>query len=153
MATSHVLPLLYHHEHEQQDQDQRRTRGSSSSSSSGGSGSLKGMQQASCTSSAPRTCYTASPVVHACNMTGLSPGTLYYYRFGDAAVGFTKTYKFTTLQTPGKTTSGDAVVTAVVYGDMGLDYSENTRAMLAKMASASDIDDPYPLRFSLTQGP
>lgn len=43
MATSHVFPLLYHHEHGQQDQDQRRTRGSSSSSSSGGSGSGSGI--------------------------------------------------------------------------------------------------------------
>ena len=38
MATSHVFPLLYHHEHEQQDQGQRRTRGSSSGSSGSGSG-------------------------------------------------------------------------------------------------------------------
>ena len=32
---------------------------------------------AACRSSTPRHCYTASPVVHACNMTGLAPSTRY----------------------------------------------------------------------------
>ena len=32
-----------------------------------------GKATAVCTSSAPRSCYTASPVMHYCNMTGLAP--------------------------------------------------------------------------------
>ena len=60
---------------------------------------------ASCVSSAAnRSCYTLSPRLHYCNMTGLQPGTKYFYQFGDKAVGLTPaTYSFTSapaLATP-----------------------------------------------------
>lgn len=76
------------------------------------------MSQASCTTSVNRSCYTSSPVVHTCNMTHLEPNTKYYYKFGDAAVGFTEIFSFTTLEEPGKATSGAATVTAIMYGEV-----------------------------------
>lgn len=96
---------------------------------------------AKCKSSAPRSCYTDSPVAHYCNMTGLSPSTIYYYSFGDATVGSTSPssrYHFTTP--PALGTREPLQTTAVMYGDMGLDYSHNTRALLAKLAAEESFD-------------
>lgn len=100
-----------------------------------------GNRSAVCTSSPPRSCYTDSPVMHYCNMSGLQPATKYFYRFGDAQVGITPAtaaYTFTTPPATGAGPGGKQVV--VVYGDMGLDYSEGTRAMLARWAAADAFD-------------
>ena len=68
----------------------------------------------------------ARQVVHVCNMTALLPSTKYFYRFGSTGskYGFSKPYSFETPAAPGPTTSGAAKVSAIVYGDMGLDYSK-----------------------------
>lgn len=91
-----------------------------------------GGASSNCTSSSPRVCYTASPVVHVCNMTALLPSTQYFYRFGSAGskYGFTKPYSFKTPAAPGPTTSGAAKVSAIVYGDMGLDYSKGAHRII-----------------------
>jgi hypothetical protein len=70
-------------------------------------------------------------------MTGLSTAgsTRYYYRFGDKQVGLTPlTYSFKSAASPGSQED----LKVMLYGDMGLDYSKNTRAMLARMAKAEE---------------
>jgi len=98
-------------------------------------------QTARCTSSAKRSCYTESPVAHYCNMTGLEANTIYFYTIGDTAVGLTSPSTDFSFKTPPPLgATGPLRTTAVVYGDMGLDYSDHTRALLAKLAEEDAFD-------------
>jgi len=98
-------------------------------------------QRARCTSSLTRSCYTESPIAHYCNMTSLEANAVYYYMIGDAAVGLTHpSINFSFKTPPPVGSTGPLRTTAVVYGDMGLDYSDHTRALLAKLAAEDDFD-------------
>lgn len=102
----------------------------------GGSASM-----AKCSTSEARSCFTDSPFTHYCNMSGLDANTKYWYAIGDQVVGWTpahEKYSFTTPPIVGQ--RGPLVTTAVAFGDMGLDYSDRTRAMLAKMAKDRSLD-------------
>lgn len=99
-------------------------------------------ESAPCSTSKPHKCYTDSPLAHYCNMTNLASNTRYYYTVGDDKIGRTKAssnFSFTAPPKAGSKVAG-LTTTAVVYGDMGLDYSENTRARLASLAAAGDFD-------------
>lgn len=98
-------------------------------------------QTARCSSSDARSCYTDSPVAHYCNMTGLEPSTKYFYKLGDSKVGVTaasEDYTFTTPPLLGA--KGPLRTVAATYGDMGLDYSDRTRSLLARLAAEGDFD-------------
>merc|ERR1711865_880292 len=74
--------------------------------------------------------------MHYCNMTDLKAATEYKYSFGDQNVGMSDLFVFRSAPDVGALSPQ----TVVVYGDMGLDYSENTRAMLAQWAQADLYD-------------
>jgi hypothetical protein len=101
-------------------------------------------KQANCNSSAPRSCYTESPVMHYCTMHSLVPGDCYRYRIGDLEVGLTgesdPRFVFRAAPVTG-VASAETTVTAVLYGDMGLDYSEESRAMLGDVAARERQQD------------
>jgi len=86
--------------------------------------------------------------MHYCNMTGLTPSTEYVYRFGDATVGLSDPFTFVSQPAVGST----GPVTAVMYGDMGLDYSDGTRAMLARWAQTAKRGDPEWFDFVVHNG-
>ena len=108
--------------------------------------------KASCSSSlARKNCRTnaAAPTHRYCNMTGLAPRTVYSYRFGDETVGLSEPRTFESAPRVGDL---DATVVAVAYGDMGLDYSENTRARLAHDAATAQRGDPNFYDFIIHNG-
>ena len=77
--------------------------------------------------------------MHYCNMTGLLPQTRYYYQVGDVNIGLTPAspqFSFVTPPTVGY--KGQLTTRIIAYGDMGLDYSEHTRARLAAIANSDD---------------
>ena len=93
---------------------------------------------ADCISSSPRYCFTKSPFAHYCNMTGLVANTNYSYTVGDDKVGRTAPIYFKSAPTIGS--KDPLTVTGVVYGDMGLEYSADSRVRLAKLQDQGEFD-------------
>lgn len=54
--------------------------------------------------------------IHEANLTALAPNTLYYYRFGSNATGWSPEYSF--ISTPGA--NPDIAVQLIAFGDMGI---------------------------------
>ncbi|KJE92073.1 nucleotide pyrophosphatase/phosphodiesterase [Capsaspora owczarzaki ATCC 30864] len=86
---------------------------------------------------------TPSPVLfidpgffHDVLLTNLAPSTLYWYRYGNDATGWSAVANFTTAPQPGKNTP----ISFVVYADMGT-YSTGPGAVATSERVLSHLDD------------
>ena len=77
------------------------------------------------------------------------PNTKYSYRFGDSSVGLSDSYVF---QSAPEEKNPNQTVTAIMYGDMGLDYSEYTRMRLAEDAATAEAGDAEFFDFVIHNG-
>lgn len=74
-------------------------------------------------------------------MTGLDANTIYFYVIGDLLVGRTlASYDFSFRTPPALGTRGPLRTSFAVYGDLGLAYSQQTRALLTKLAASNGFD-------------
>lgn len=75
-----------------------------------------------------------SPALHMATMTGLKPGRVqYWYRCGDAKLGFSDEFTFHTAPTDGS-------LSFVFYADMGVSLSKGTATQTALLAQAGKVD-------------
>lgn len=65
---------------------------------------------------------------HVCNMTSLIPNTEYVYRVGSTTDGFSEEFYFTSPPEPGQ-----GNISVVMYGDMGISFSEPTAQRVASI--------------------
>ena len=93
---------------------------------------------AKCITSEPRFCFTESPLAHYCNMTRLTADTKYFYTVGDDTVGRSAPISF--KSPPAIGTKDPLTLTGMIYGDMGVLYSNYTRARLAKLQDEGEFD-------------
>ena len=71
-----------------------------------------------------------SPSLHVAVLTGLSTSTLYYYRVGADAGGWSPVFTFTTAPARGERAYP---VTFLAYGDMGISNSQATANLTARL--------------------
>ena len=70
-------------------------------------------------------------------LSSLQPNTRYYYKVGDEIEGYSKEFTFLS---PNKNSDPDESVTFLVYGDLGVWYSDATMAYINKEVNTGELD-------------
>ena len=72
--------------------------------------------------------------MHVCALSGLTASAAYAYRVGSMSDGFSDVYTFTASPPQGK-----EGVNIIMYGDMGVNYSEPTVGLVTSLLDEVDL--------------